>query len=470
MKRRANGEGTIYTTVQKVKRKKFDTKGECAICSKCTERTACNNRQGYIKCQKCKDCKEECLKYCDRFYCQKISVAQITVNGEQKTVGSDKVQKKATEKKNKAISKIQNGTYLNKSDITVVQIATDIQEEKLNNGDINENTYGRNLETIEYIKKVLGTNLKIQKATVENIKELLRKKKDAGNSQSDINKLYNIINATFRKAVLDKIILEADNPMNFISVPVSNKSKKEIIAFEIHEQTKLLKYIEENAIITDSKSMYDSDTVKNIIRLALMIGARCGELGAINIIESIDWEQEIIVIGTTLTKNKNRQVVLGNTTKTGRRNIKSNKCTKRFIPFDVFDKEQLIDVLEEQMEIAKSNSKNTQNLLFCRNDGSYIKPSQINNIFKRVCREAGVKLNLVQGCNFHMTKHTFVTRCIEAGMQLITISKLVGTSVRELEKTYAHVLDKFIEGELKGLRKHLENNKIIAFKSKENVS
>ena len=62
-----------------------------------------------------------------------------------------------------------------------------------------------------------------------------------------------------------------------------------------------------------------------------------------------------------------------------------------------------------------------------------------------------------------MTKHTFVTRAIESGMSLRTISKLVGTSVRELEKTYAHVLDKFMKVELEGLRKHLKNSKIIAF-------
>lgn len=34
-----------------------------------------------------------------------------------------------------------------------------------------------------------------------------------------------------------------------------------------------------------------------------------------------------------------------------------------------------------------------------------------------------------------MAKHTFVTCAIESGMNLLTISKLVGTSVRELEKT-----------------------------------
>ncbi len=52
-------------------------------------------------------------------------------------------------------------------------------------------------------------------------------------------------------------------------------------------------------------------------------------------------------------------------------------------------------------------------------------------------------------------------------MSLLTISKLVGTSVRKLEKTYAHVLDKFMKVELEGLRIHLKNSKIIAF-PKEN--
>ncbi len=56
-------------------------------------------------------------------------------------------------------------------------------------------------------------------------------------------------------------------------------------------------------------------------------------------------------------------------------------------------------------------------------------------------------------------------------MSLIRISKLVGTSVRELEKTYAHVLDKFIKVEAEEFIKHLKNNKIIAFpKEKRAIS
>ena len=86
MRRNGNNEGSIYYTVEKHKRKKFRNEGECSICKNCKDRTPCENRTGWIKCQKCKDCKTECLKYCDRFDCYGKYNAQITVDGRQTTV------------------------------------------------------------------------------------------------------------------------------------------------------------------------------------------------------------------------------------------------------------------------------------------------------------------------------------------------------------------------------------------------
>lgn len=71
---------------------------------------------------------------------------------------------------------------------------------------------------------------------------------------------------------------------------------------------------------------------------------------------------------------------MGTTTKTGRKNIKSNNSATRFISFDVFDKEQLIDILEEQKIVANNTPSNCEHLLFCKKDGTYIIPSQINQI------------------------------------------------------------------------------------------
>ena len=64
---RANGEGTIYETIQKIKRKFNNTK-MCKICSECKDRSYCNNRTGYVKCDKCINCTS---KDCDRFYIYK---------------------------------------------------------------------------------------------------------------------------------------------------------------------------------------------------------------------------------------------------------------------------------------------------------------------------------------------------------------------------------------------------------------
>lgn len=47
-----------------------------------------------------------------------------------------------------------------------------------------------------------------------------------------------------------------------------------------------------------------------------------------------------------------------------------------------------------------------------------------------------------------MMKHTGVTRMIENGIRIEVISKLVGTTVEVLRKTYAHILDDFVENEI----------------------
>ena len=68
-----------------------------------------------------------------------------------------------------------------------------------------------------------------------------------------------------------------------------------------------------------------------------------------------------------------------------------------------------------------------------------------------------------------MTKHTGVTRLKENGIDIYVISKLVGTSVRVLTKTYAHIFDDFIEKEIeKSKLVRQENNLTLSSKANEN--
>ncbi|WP_305133101.1 hypothetical protein [Thomasclavelia cocleata] len=90
-------------------------------------------------------------------------------------------------------------------------------------------------------------------------------------------------------------------------------------------------------------------------------------MGGLDYTKHIDWELERVIIERILTKNKERKIVMSATTKTGRKNIKSNNSATRFIRFDVFDKEQLIDILEKQVIIANNNPNNCEHFIKIKN-------------------------------------------------------------------------------------------------------
>lgn len=454
---RVYGEGTIFKTIQKFKRGKFLDK-ECAICNNCNDRTLCNGRTGYEKCQKCKDCKEECLIYCDRFRCYERVIAQVYANKKQITVGTGKKTKEVNKKKTENLSKIANGKYVDKNKITLSQQMKTTMQYNLQNELIGENTYHRNMESIKAIERKTPeiADKRIQELTVDDILKILRKNKD--NSQSVIEKAYDIINASLKKAVKDKLIEEENNPIKKLdrNAILSNKDRKRAIPFTIPETQKLLEYINENDNnLTDVKSAIDSVSIKNLIKLSLAFGTRCGELCALNIDKHIDFVKKKIIVERTLTRNKNNQIVMGKYTKTGRKARKRGNKDTRNIPFDtIYPSNEIEKIIKEQINIAENIEGNSERLLFCNKDGSYIDIKHVTCIIKRICREAGIKLDLVTGCHIHMTKHTVVTRLIEFGMNIYAISKLVGTSREVLEKTYAHILDDFVEKEIEKTREN----------------
>lgn len=453
MKRRANGEGSVYETVKKNKRKVFLEK-ECAICSHCTDRKACNGRIGWEKCDKCKQCTVECLKYCDRFYCYKTIATQVSVNGVQRSSGTSKNKREAIKIKEETSRKLNRRENMQFGNFSLVETMKYNEDQKLKFKLIGENAYNRNLNTISSIEKHYLSTKNMCELAQNDIKTILAYFVETGASQSQLEKVYDEIKGACKMCDIEYLFKGiARNTF------VSEKEKREVICFSASEKNLLFNYINSKPLVCENKSNIDNDTIKNIIKFAFYSGMRIGEICCLNFDTDIDMNNKRIIVSKTLTQNVNKETIVGFQTKTGRKNKKSGKSNTRYVPFDILTSEiSFLNMLNEQLAIAKANQNNTRHLLFCSKDGNFIPRTSINSIFKRICREVGIKPELTEGCHIHMTKHTAVTEMIEASINIYAISAIVGTSVNVLQETYAHVLDSFIDNERKKMAaKRMEN-------------
>lgn len=439
MKKRANGEGTIYSTIQRNKRTKF-LDVECDICKNCAQKC---NREKFERCDKCVNC-TDCLKYCDRYYCYKTTKAQVTVNSKRKSAGTGKNTREVKEKKEEKTKQLNINTLLKNGELTLSEAMKQNEDDKLKYGKIKENSYNRNLDTIEMIKNYNIANLKINEITMEDLEEFFSILVKINTSQSCLEKAYDEI----------KQVCKNDEIFNNLkrNTFVSLVDKKDVVAFSIEEEKQLIEYVNnnENKLVNEIKSNIDAKTIKNLIKFNLAFGTRIGEACCLDKNIDIDLINYIIKVNKTITKNLQRKSEVGKTTKTGRKTKQRNEKDERIVPFGIiFDEEEVKGIIEEQMQ----NSVN--NLLFAQKDGKLIGHSSFNNIFKRICRDSGIN----KDCNVHMMKHTAVTRMIENGIDIYVISALVGTTVEVLRKTYAHILDDFIQKEIKkSIEKRKENN------------
>lgn len=451
--RRANGEGTIYTTIQKNKRKVFLSE-QCETCKNCSKKC---NRQNFEKCEKCIKCKD-CLNYCDRYYCYKVTKAQITINSKRKSAGTGKNSKEVNKKKAAKTKELNKNDLIKNGDYTLSEVMRIMDKEKLEANTINYNTYNRDLCTIQLIENFNSSNKKMKELSDDDIKEIMTMLVNLGYSQSSIDKAFNEIHQACEMCNLDKQLYNNLNRNSFCSKIIPKK----VEALTIEEEQQLINYINNNEqfLIKSRKSNIDNITIKNIIKFALATAMRIGEICAIKIDKDIDLEKQEFIVDNTLTRDLENKTILGQFTKTGKKKLKKNKKDERHIPFDVlFDVAEVINIIEEQKNTSKGD------LLFSDKNGNFIERTSVNSIFKRICKDAGIQ----KDCNIHMTKHTGITRMIENGMDIYAISEIVGTSVKVLSETYAHILDDFIKKEIKKSKeKRKESNLSLDNKQPKN--
>lgn len=351
--------------------------------------------------------------------------------------------KEVKEKITKALADVQNKTYIEKNDITISMLGQQIIDNKFNANIISEATYGRALGTFEHIKNSDIADVTIQDITIYELQQFVNSKKDYANSY--IDKIYEMLGSIFKEAIRRDIILK--NPLINVIKPKSSKKDKEIEAFTIEEQ----------------KAFVDAlafEQYKNIFLVALHTGMRIGEILALQP-EDIDFVNKLITIDNTLTKNQKGKVIVGDTTKTYE--------STRKIPITI--------ILEPILKDCIANyTLNKNNLLFCHSDGSIIAPATINSQFKKICKNANIKVTIkpikrkdknnkektinlkTSTVNTHMLRHTYATRCIEAGIPAPVLQKLLGhKDITVTINTYTTIFNKFKEDALNNYINYIQN-------------
>ena len=271
-------------------------------------------------------------------------------------------------------------------------------------------TYSRYQSIIElHLIPELG-DMVIKDLKRRTIQEFLLKKKRAGNlvngktlSSSSINLMLTVLSIAFEYAI-DMELCDNNPCIRLKRIP---SDCKQIEAFTRNEQKKIETHIKDS----DDRRLFG-------ILLGFYTGMRIGELIALEW-SDIDFDKGIIYVNKTTYRDKS---------KTGKWEVcidkPKTKSSERVIPIP----NCIIDLMKEYGMEAKSD------YVVENKKGERMSIRSYQYIFEKLTEKVGVRK-----LNFHAIRHSFATRAIECGMDIKTLSEIMGHKNASITlNRYAH--------------------------------
>ena len=322
-----------------------------------------------------------------------------------------------------------NDIYIKNNGIPLNQLMRALAKRKLDMNVIKETQYNRILSAIKKLEKEPFTKKNIEDITSDEIQAYLNSLKSY--SQSTISKEKDQFAQAFKYALNKGYILQ--NPMIEVIEPKSEKPPKIVRALEIEEQQMLTNYLMNIPL--------ENEPYKVAYLMQMYLGLRIGEALALKT-SDINLERDLIHISRTLTFDKNHKLIMGDFPK--------SFAGIRDIPIPKFIREEIIN----QMRLAENHK---ENLLFVNSQGNYADPKNANKFLKSTLEKVNIN-----DITTHSLRHTYGTRCIEAGMRAVALQRLMGHSdISVTMNTYVSVFNKYKEAELEKLNDYYLNNNMF---------
>lgn len=281
--------------------------------------------------------------------------------------------------------------------ITYSQLLDDwLRSSRLN---IKESTYARYAHLIQkHIKPCLG-DFQLSQLSTQTVEDFVAAQLKSGRldgcgglAPKTVTDILTVIKSTIEYARYNNCEIACN--LEKLSV---KKKEKEMRVLTPMEQAALLK------TLTD-----EMDLCKFGVILSLYTGIRIGELCALTW-EDLSLSESVLKVRKTMQRIQENEIGAIRKTKIIITEPKS-KCSVREIPLPPF----IVDM-------ARPFAASPQAFVLTGDTKRFIEPRTMQNRFQSYVSESGI-----EKANFHATRHTFATRCVEVGFEIKSLSEILG--------------------------------------------
>lgn len=331
----------------------------------------------------------------------------------------------------KVMNDINQGTYIAKSNDTLLSIIKHHIDQKFDDGILLDASYKRNLETLEQLKKCCSNFIEkpIQKIVVEDIEKSKKEMRETY-SQSCIDKMWGLLNKAFKLAYSRRKIVFNIMEDELLTKPFSKKEKKKVEALTIQEEEKL------NSILNGPESNHE---YTDIAKFQLITGMRIGEVLARSK-NNIDLKNNTILVNNTLTKDLKDKTILGEHTKTYNKKTGIDSGIRTLTI-----SHELRKIIQKQFD---KKITNIYNLIFWDYEkNTFISNGEINSWLDRLNKKYSIT---DKSLSTHVLRHTRITRWKEAGVDMKVIQYWAGhvEGSNITDDVYVSLTDELIKKEL----------------------
>lgn len=276
------------------------------------------------------------------------------------------------------------------------------------------------------ISPVLGKK-RLVNITKLMITDLLNNMVKNGYQYESLNKVKILLIDMLDRAMEDQFLIR--NPAKGVRLP-KNKPQKEIKALSKEDQTDFFECA--------AGTFYN-----NMFVVAVNTGLRPGELYALTE-DDIDWNNNVIHVNHTLLYQK----LDGDTCKTFHLGPPKTETSIRTVPINLYCRRALEkQIIQHKVVIAKTCRKNLEfpDLLFTTKLGTPLNAELYGAAIDRIVQEVNLmrdSLDLMESFSGHCFRHTFATRCFEAGIVPKTVQTFLGhASLQMTMDLYTSVME-----------------------------